>query len=574
MSGENVKKAKNDRVGKARAAAPLALLFAAIVIASFAFFSYRVRGNEVRLCDGVAHGASETVASFVGAVAASGTPLTSAIEENPTLWKADIASMAKKILDARPYVVGVSVAPSAIVKYHFPEDGDESLVGHDLLSNPERRDVLTLAVERKTPVLSGPYESVDGERVLFVRDPVFVGGKLWGFTSLTVDFEAMLKSMALEKRFPGFSFALSDSDYIAGDKKAFVDLRVTAPIALPGANWTLHVIPAAGWSTRDPFLLILLVAGLAGALLLFVALWRRPASAASGLTRPVAPAKPTELSPFDLAVKEARRHVASRERASPGEALDSLAEADTPEAVVAEANESGAAYGIASADSPSLRATTETPREIRFLGPAVRGELYMPEKLIAGEPGSLFERFATVEQPGRKPEHAIDIAAPSNAPQKPIQAKTPLHGPILTPKPQKEFPFTVEEPLAAKPGGAKKEPAILVVDDSEVNREIMGRMLALRGYRADFASSGEEALASCARRAYDVVFMDCFMPGMDGYRTSAAIRERCPDHVRTIVGMSARIGDQEVERCRQAGMDDLLAKPFALKQLLAHLESL
>lgn len=617
MGAENVEKAKTGGAGQARAAVPLALLFAAIVIVSFAIFSSRIKENEARLCEGVAHNASEELAAFVDGLVASGSPLAAAIGEAPALWKGGLDAMAKAILDARPYVVGVSVAPSAIVKYHFPEEGNESLVGHDLLSNPERRDALTAAVERKAPVLSGPDESVDGRRVLFVRYPVFVGGKLWGFTSLTVDFEAMLDSLALEKRFPGFSFALSDKAYMWGAKEAFADGRVSAAARLPGAEWTLHVIPAAGWSPLDPFLLVLLIAGLAGALLLFVALRRKPAAA--GVPRVPTPASPRarDVSAFDLAVREAEQLAASRERswqgggrssdrpngAAPAEVDASKNSASPPlerGAVRLDASDGGEESGVeeygasrADAQTPALdmgkaagagvdSAEAKKNREVKFIGPDVRGELYMPERIVSGEPGSLFARFAVAErEEGRAGAKSASAATSTSAiAQASAQAKppesptTPERGVSLAPKGQKEFPFTVEEPLPAKAEKVVKALAILVVDDSEANREIMGRMLALRGFQADFAVSGEESLERCSSRAYDIVFMDCFMPGMDGYKASAALRERFASRVRRIVGMSARIGDQELDRCRQAGMDDLLAKPFTLKQLLTHLERL
>jgi CheY-like chemotaxis protein/sensor domain CHASE-containing protein len=610
VGGENVEKARNGGAGQMRAAAPLALLFAAIVIASFAMFSSRIKGNEAKLCEGVARNASEELAAFIDGAAASGAPLAAAIEEDPALWKSGIAAMAKAILDARPYVVGVSVAPSAIVKYHFPEEGNESLIGHDLLSNPERRDSLTAAVERRAPVLSGPYESVDDGRVLFIRYPVFAGGKLWGFTSLTIDFEAMLASLALEGRFPGFSFALSDKDFLAGAKNALVGNRASAAVQLPGVEWTLHAIPAAGWSSQDPFLLVLLVAGIAGALLLFVALWRKPAASASGAASAAgspAAARLRNLSAFDRAVREAGQLSAARESAAAflgaGDvgAADGLAVTRTApdvkpaaaqavtQATIETAEPAGT--GILRTQATESDASTiidfsaeslagKKPREVKFIGPAVRGEVYMPERLISGEPGSLFARFAVVDQGEAKTEAKAEAKAPQIPPVKPAtpaapapeRAPMPAPDGIPAPRSQKEFPFTIEESVSAGAAGKGKALAILVVDDSEANREIMGRMLALRDYQADFAVSGEESLERCSRRAYDIVFMDCFMPGMDGYKASAALRERFAGRVGTIVGMSARIGDQELDRCRQAGMDDLLVKPFTLKQMLTHLE--
>jgi CheY-like chemotaxis protein/sensor domain CHASE-containing protein len=648
-------------------------LFAAIVIASFAIFSSRIKTNEARLCEGVAHNASEELAAFIGGAADSGAPLAKAIEEDPGLWKSGITAMAGAILDARPYIVGVSVAPSAIVKYHFPEEGSESLVGHDLLSNPERRDALTAAVERKAPVLSGPVESVDGKRVLFIRYPVFTGGKLWGFTSLTLDFEGMLESLALEKRYPGFSFALSDQDFLAGSRKAYSGGKAAAAVQLPGADWTLRAIPSAGWSAVDPFLLVLLVAGMAGSILLFIALRRTPepsdsastsASTASALDlaalrsraqMSVARGKEArDLSAFDIAVREAGQLSASRERPQPADeaappsrpergggvfeasdgvmpnspvapadpALMPAAAGDQGIGIVRAANrQDGArqdggretAEDIGSAIDLGMEpAEAKKPREVKFIGPAVRGEVYMPERLISGEPGSLFARFAIAEKDEapaeakdaasaatletasaasaetRVPHEATIAASMAGSSARQPAALAPAAAPAASservhrpapelppaPKNQKEFPFTVEESASAKSDRDVKALAILVVDDSEANREIMGRMLALRGFQADFAVSGEESIERCSKRAYDIVFMDCFMPGMDGYKASEALRQSFGSRVGAIVGMSARIGDQELERCRKAGMDDLLAKPFSLKQLLAHLEKL
>ena len=62
------------------------------------------------------------------------------------------------------------------------------------------------------------------------------------------------------------------------------------------------------------------------------------------------------------------------------------------------------------------------------------------------------------------------------------------------------------------------------------------------------------------------------MPGMDGQAATRILRTSGFSSRAFIVGMSAKIGDQELEKCRQSGMDDLLAKPFTLKQLIAFLE--
>ena len=95
-------------------------------------------------------------------------------------------------------------------------------------------------------------------------------------------------------------------------------------------------------------------------------------------------------------------------------------------------------------------------------------------------------------------------------------------------------------------------------------------MLRKLGCVTDFANDGHAALAQTANRRYDVVFMDCQMPGMDGFEATRAIRQRESEtdspHV-PIVAMtaSAVVGDRE--RCLAAGMDDYVAKPLNLDDL-------
>lgn len=560
----------------------LPLLFAIMVILSFVILSGRLRSNEKVLCEGLSFHAAQETQAFFKRFMDEGSSLKSALEWNSALTRSSIEAISEEVLRSRPFVTGVSTAPSAIVKYHFPEAGNESLIGHDLLSNPERRDALTQAADLKSAVISGPFESVEGGPALFVRYPVFSGGKLWGFVSLTVDFGKMLQALAMEKNYPGFAFAFSEetkdsssaeelatagaratkvSRFLEGDKRAF-DSGVAQKLELPGAIWNIHVLPSRGWSSTDPFLYILLLAGLAGALALHLAF--RSIAKRGGAKRRAQDTEKSGLAALEATVR-AIRDKTLEERLQPQSApvSPSSDEKDLESGAIPAKKEPNPEKESAETENKESENASDSPidirgkqvREVTFKGPDVKGQLYMPDVLFSGDPSLLFAR------PEEKSASGPEADKGSRQPEAP----KPVSPPIALPNRQ-EFLFSLEEaPAMAKP-------SILVVDDSEANRDIVSRMLSLRGYKADFAASGEEALSLCAKRRYAIIFMDCFMPGMDGYKASSLLRAGHPDYVFSIVGMSARIGDQELERCKLSGMDDLLAKPFTLKDLMGQIE--
>jgi len=129
-------------------------------------------------------------------------------------------------------------------------------------------------------------------------------------------------------------------------------------------------------------------------------------------------------------------------------------------------------------------------------------------------------------------------------------------------------------PAAADPGTEARSPQllgrVLLVEDNPVNRQVGRRLLALFGLAVDDAENGQLGLECIARAHYDLVFMDCQMPVMDGYAATAARRAeekqngmpRLP-----IIAMTANamVGDRE--KCLAAGMDDYLTKPLD-RQLL------
>jgi signal transduction histidine kinase/DNA-binding response OmpR family regulator len=116
--------------------------------------------------------------------------------------------------------------------------------------------------------------------------------------------------------------------------------------------------------------------------------------------------------------------------------------------------------------------------------------------------------------------------------------------------------------------------SILVAEDNRVNQTVITRMLQKLGHRVDVAANGLEAISALRRIAYDLVFMDCQMPEMDGFGATRSIRAGevgTPRHI-PIVALTANAMQGDREQCLAAGMDDYIAKPVTKQTLAAALE--
>jgi CheY-like chemotaxis protein len=113
---------------------------------------------------------------------------------------------------------------------------------------------------------------------------------------------------------------------------------------------------------------------------------------------------------------------------------------------------------------------------------------------------------------------------------------------------------------------------VLLAEDNLVNQKVALAMLRRLGYRADVAESGVEAIAALEAETYDLVLMDVHMPAMDGLEATRRIRSRwSTERQPRIVAMTANAMEADQEACRDAGMDDFLAKPVRLESLAAAL---
>ena len=121
----------------------------------------------------------------------------------------------------------------------------------------------------------------------------------------------------------------------------------------------------------------------------------------------------------------------------------------------------------------------------------------------------------------------------------------------------------------------KRKVRVLFVEDNDISRELVRRIFKrIQQIHVDVARDGAEALSLFQASGYDLVFMDIQLPEMDGFEVTRCIREvdrRLNRHT-PVIAVTAFVGNEDRQRCQEAGMDDFVPKPLNTQDLLKKIE--
>jgi two-component system cell cycle response regulator DivK len=117
-------------------------------------------------------------------------------------------------------------------------------------------------------------------------------------------------------------------------------------------------------------------------------------------------------------------------------------------------------------------------------------------------------------------------------------------------------------------------PKILIVEDNEMNRDMLSRLLLKRGYEVAIAVDGEQGLVMARAESPALILMDMSLPGLDGWEVSRRLKADAQTKDIGIIAITAHAMAGDREKALAAGCDDFDTKPIELTRLLAKIEAL
>jgi two-component system, cell cycle response regulator DivK len=115
---------------------------------------------------------------------------------------------------------------------------------------------------------------------------------------------------------------------------------------------------------------------------------------------------------------------------------------------------------------------------------------------------------------------------------------------------------------------------ILIVEDNEMNRDMLSRRLARRGYEIVIAVDGEEGIAAAKTATPDLILMDMSLPVVDGWEATRRLKAEPLTRAIPVIGLTAHAMAGDREKVIDAGCDDYDTKPVELPRLLQKIEAL
>ena len=194
--------------------------------------------------------------------------LVAYVSNNPNITEAEFAATARILVAQQTGIRAITLVKGTTIAYIYPRDGNERVLGVDLMALPEHRQIVKDVIDTKKSLLAGPVKLLEGDMTFISRSPIFLtpsGGDpetavYWGLTGLIIDKNTVIEEAGLNDSSAKLQYSLRGKDgsgasgaVFFGDGSIFQNNPVLLEVTLPNGSWQLAAIPAGGWRANSPF---------------------------------------------------------------------------------------------------------------------------------------------------------------------------------------------------------------------------------------------------------------------------------------------------------------------------------
>tara|TARA_R110002072_G_scaffold303096_1_gene493283 strand:+ start:1851 stop:4778 length:2928 start_codon:yes stop_codon:yes gene_type:complete len=200
--------------------------------------------------------------------------LTLALTVNQEGEVENFEKIAKKLLENHESVDVLELVPDGVIEYVYPLEGNESVIGYDIINDPKVNAEVIKAAELGTIYFAGPIDLKQGGRAVIGRLPIIIDDEIWGFSAVLIYLETLIEKSGLNQ-FPTdkYYFQLSKINPDTGKEDFFlpvndnVKLTYYESVNFPEGDWKLYVTRVGNSESRTSLLIILVLSAL-GALVI------------------------------------------------------------------------------------------------------------------------------------------------------------------------------------------------------------------------------------------------------------------------------------------------------------------
>lgn len=147
--------------------------------------------------------------------------LVSYVTLNPNLSHNDFDTFAHEMIKSSEHIRNITLAPNSIVRYVYPLQGNESVLGLNLAAHPAQKQTVEKMIEEKKTVIAGPVNLVQGGKAFINRTPIFIQNNYWGMASIPINMDSIFKSAQLKESVGDLDFALRGKDGLGEKGEVF-----------------------------------------------------------------------------------------------------------------------------------------------------------------------------------------------------------------------------------------------------------------------------------------------------------------------------------------------------------------